>query len=80
MFENDSAGLAGIWEEEDLPEVSLANLGLDEEDISSDLEAEFTDLLDANVTANATTSEGTNQALDDMASLFGYDLDAGPPP
>ncbi len=80
LFENDSAGLAGIWEEEDLPEVSLANLGLDEEDISSDLEAEFTDLLDANVTANVTTSEGTNQALDDMASLFGYDLDAGPPP
>jgi chemosensory pili system protein ChpA (sensor histidine kinase/response regulator) len=68
LFESNPNGMAEIWEEDDLPEVSLGDLG-DGEALDDDFAAEFADLLIEEDRAAAT------QGLDDMASLFGYDLD-----
>jgi chemotaxis protein histidine kinase CheA/ActR/RegA family two-component response regulator len=72
LFESNPEGLADIWEEADLPDMPLS----DPEDVMGpdDFEAEFADLL-------TTASEDDSRSVDsDMASLFGYDLDAGPFP
>ncbi|MBE9159469.1 response regulator [Nodosilinea sp. LEGE 06152] len=77
LFESAPDSLADLWEEDELGEVSLDDLDIDDADVSNGLDTEFADLLsdDGGAQANAATD---SQALDDMASLFGYDLDAGP--
>ncbi|WOD37700.1 response regulator [Nodosilinea sp. E11] len=74
LFEGVTDGLDGIWED-DLSDVSLNDLDLDDADTPEDLDAEFADLL----AADGDDGNSDAQASDDMASLFGYDLDAGPP-
>ncbi|MBE9139025.1 response regulator [Nodosilinea sp. LEGE 07088] len=80
LFEGATDGLADIWEEDDdLSEASLSDLDRENLDTAvSDaggLEAEFADLLGDDGSAD----EPEAQPLDDMASLFGYDLDASAP-
>ncbi|PSN12243.1 hybrid sensor histidine kinase/response regulator [filamentous cyanobacterium CCT1] len=78
LFEGSPNSLADLWEEEEeLDEVSLDDLDLDEADASSSLDSEFADLLNDDGSGEQANAP-TDQALDDMASLFGYDLDAGP--
>ncbi|PSR19658.1 hybrid sensor histidine kinase/response regulator [filamentous cyanobacterium CCP3] len=77
LFESAPNSLADLWEEEELDEVSLDDLDLDDASDSSSLDAEFADLL-SDDGGGEQANAATDQALDDMASLFGYDLDAGP--
>lgn len=76
LFESAPDSLTDLWEEDALDEVSLDDLDLDAADASSSLDTEFADLL-SDDGSDDQASGGTDQALDDMASLFGYDLDAG---
>jgi chemotaxis protein histidine kinase CheA len=80
LFEGATDGLADIWEDDDdLPEAAFNDLGREDLDpAASDaggLEAEFADLLGGDEPADDLEA----QPLDDMASLFGYDLDASTP-
>ncbi|MGG6237685.1 response regulator [Nodosilinea sp. AN01ver1] len=77
LFEGAPDSLADLWEEDELGEVSLDDLDLDNADASSSLDTEFADLLSDDGSGEP-ANDATDQALDDMASLFGYDLDAGP--
>ncbi len=72
LFEADAESLAEMWEDDDLPEMALAELGLEVDDTSNATDAEFADLL----LDDADTGATADSAIDDMASLFGYDLDA----
>ncbi|WP_017299239.1 hybrid sensor histidine kinase/response regulator [Nodosilinea nodulosa] len=72
LFEGSPDSLADLWEEESLGNVSLDDLNFDED--TGSLEDEFGDLL----VARGADAESEGQPLDDMASLFGYDLDASP--
>ncbi len=75
LFEGAPDSLTDIWEE-DLSEVSLEDLDLDDDATADSDNAEFADLFATEAAAgNPDTAE--SPALDDMASLFGYDLDAG---
>ena len=81
LFESAPNGLTDIWEEENLAEISFADLGLgdksdDADDEAADLETEFADLL----ATDAPPVSAQDQAIDDMATLFGYDLDESPTP
>lgn len=76
LFESAPASLADMWEDEELPETSLADLGLDGDQLTDHLNAEFADLL----VDEADTEEASQDGMDDLASLFGYDLDAGGAP
>ncbi|HZG38832.1 MAG TPA: response regulator [Nodosilinea sp.] len=71
LFEGAPDSLADLWEEEEMG--SLDDLDREDGDAGS-FDTEFADLL----TADGADAE--TQAVDDMASLFGYDLDAGSPP
>ncbi len=78
LFEGVPDGFADIWEDDDLSEASLDSLDSDGDAADSeDLDAEFADLLADEGSADSPTDDSEAQALDDMASLFGYDLDAG---
>ncbi|MGB3138943.1 MAG: ATP-binding protein, partial [Nodosilinea sp.] len=74
LFEGASDSLGDLWEDES-GEVSLDDL--DDTNASGDLDAEFADLLIDDEATNRAENEA-DQAINDMASLFGYDLDAGP--
>ncbi|MGB3202113.1 MAG: Hpt domain-containing protein, partial [Nodosilinea sp.] len=74
LFEGSPDSLADLWAEDDLGEGSLDDLDLDDVSAAGSLETEFADLLADDGADDAADSH----ALDDMASLFGYDLDAGP--
>lgn len=75
LFEGAPDSLTDIWEE-DLAEVSLEDLDL-EDDVTADRsEAEFGDLFATESTTEAPAG-ADGSAADDMASLFGYDLDGG---
>ncbi|TVQ10147.1 MAG: hybrid sensor histidine kinase/response regulator [Leptolyngbya sp. DLM2.Bin27] len=80
LFEGVPDGFADIWEDEDLPETSTGDLDRDGgADSRDDLEAEFADLLADDGAAGELADSRDSQAIDDMASLFGYDLDIGSP-
>ncbi|NJL45505.1 MAG: hypothetical protein HC922_06725 [Leptolyngbyaceae cyanobacterium SM2_3_12] len=77
LFESNPEGVADIWEEEDLDQVALSNMGAEAE--SGDWNADFADLLDTNLANQSARSDQNQDSLstpeDDVASLFGYDLD-----
>ncbi|MBD1916774.1 MULTISPECIES: response regulator [Cyanophyceae] len=75
LFEGAPESLTDIWEE-DLAEVSLEDLDLDDDATADSDSSEFADLF-ATEAAAADPGTAENLAIDDMASLFGYDLDAG---
>lgn len=75
LFEGASDSLADIWEE-DLSEVSPDDLDLDNSATADRSDSEFADLF-APEAANREPETSEDPAIDDMASLFGYDLDAG---
>ncbi|MFQ4135800.1 response regulator [Nodosilinea sp. PGN35] len=77
LFEGVSEGLADIWEDDDLPEVSLDDLDADDDATGDRVNAEFADLFASDEPTTPATLTA-NQPTDDMASLFGYDLDAVP--
>lgn len=72
LFEGSPDSLADLWEEDNLGDMSQVAPNLDE--ATDALDNEFGDLF----TAVGTDDGAEDQPLDDMASLFGYDLDAGP--
>ncbi|PZV09484.1 MAG: hybrid sensor histidine kinase/response regulator [Leptolyngbya sp.] len=75
LFEGASESLADIWDE-DLSDGSLDDLDLDDDVTADGDDSEFADLFATEaVVGEPDTTE--NSAIDDMASLFGYDLDAG---
>ncbi|WP_035987126.1 response regulator [Leptolyngbya sp. KIOST-1] len=81
LFEGAPDSLNDLWEEEEAGDVSLEDLDFDEASPAAGVDPEFADLLsDDGATAGGTEGAevSANEALDDMASLFGYDLDAGP--
>ncbi|MBW4485490.1 MAG: response regulator [Tildeniella torsiva UHER 1998/13D] len=75
LFEGASDSLADIWEE-DLSEVSLDDLDPKNGVTADRSDSEFADLF-APEAATQELEPAENPAIDDMASLFGYDLDAG---
>ncbi|MEA5449766.1 response regulator [Leptolyngbya sp. CCNP1308] len=75
LFEGASDSLADIWEE-DLSEVSPDDLDPDNGVTADRDDSEFADLF-ATEAADRESDTAENPAIDDMASLFGYDLDAG---
>lgn len=75
LFEGASHSLADIWDE-DLSEVSLDEVNPDSGVTADRSDAEFDDLF-ATEAAAREPDTAENSAIDDMASLFGYDLDAG---
>ncbi|MBD2110975.1 MULTISPECIES: hybrid sensor histidine kinase/response regulator [Cyanophyceae] len=75
LFEGAPASLTDIWEE-DFSEVSLDDLDLDADVTADNDNSEFADLFATETTAGEPDT-AENPAIDDMASLFGYDLDAG---
>ncbi|MBW4460920.1 MAG: response regulator [Nodosilinea sp. WJT8-NPBG4] len=74
LFEGAPTSLTDIWEE-DFSEVSLDDLDLDDDVTADSDNSEFADLF-ATEAAAGEPDTAENPAIDDMASLFGYDLDA----
>ncbi|MBD1875383.1 response regulator [Nodosilinea sp. FACHB-131] len=75
LFEGAPASLTDIWEE-DFSDVSLDDLDLDDNVTADSDNSEFADLFATEAVAGELDT-AENPAIDDMASLFGYDLDAG---
>ncbi|NMF82058.1 hybrid sensor histidine kinase/response regulator [Nodosilinea sp. P-1105] len=72
LFEGDVGDLADMWEEEPITDDALPDFDLDDD--QTDLDSEFADFLGAEPVSGI--DETTDTDLDDeMASLFGYDLD-----
>ncbi|MBE9108984.1 response regulator [Nodosilinea sp. LEGE 07298] len=78
LFEGAPDSLSDLWEEDELGEVSLDDLDLDDASAVGSLDMEFADLLTDDGSNDKADDGAESSALDDMASLFGYDLDAGP--